>query len=52
MQVHEVLVTNDDPGSVITWDFDVMKQDVMFTVYRTRAPVPAQSPSGNYWHFI
>ncbi|PSN52190.1 SEC14-like protein 1 [Blattella germanica] len=45
-QVHEVLVTNDDPGSVITWDFDVMKQDVMFTVYRTRVPVPAQSPSG------
>ncbi|GFG33633.1 hypothetical protein Cfor_03387, partial [Coptotermes formosanus] len=45
-QVHEVLVTNDDPGSVITWDFDVMKQDVMFTVYCTRAPVPAQSPSG------
>lgn len=47
-----MLVTNDDPGSVITWDFDVMKQDVMFTVYCTRAPVPAQSPSGNYWHFI
>jgi hypothetical protein len=46
MQVHEVLVSNDDPGSVITWDFDVMRQDVMFTVYRTLVPVPAQSPTG------
>jgi hypothetical protein len=46
VQVHEVLVSNADPGSVITWDFDVMKQDVMFTVYRTRVPVPVQSPSG------
>ncbi|XP_069684497.1 SEC14-like protein 1 isoform X1 [Periplaneta americana] len=45
-QVHEVLVSNDDPGSVITWDFDVMRQDVMFTVFRTRIPVPAQSPTG------
>ncbi|KAJ4444918.1 hypothetical protein ANN_06717 [Periplaneta americana] len=44
-QVHEVLVSNDDPGSVITWDFDVMRQDVMFTVFRTRIPVPAQSPT-------
>lgn len=35
-QVHEVLVQNSDKGSVITWDFDVMKHDVMFCVYRTR----------------
>ncbi|XP_066998063.2 SEC14-like protein 1 [Anabrus simplex] len=45
-QVHEVLVSNDDPGSVITWDFDVMRQDVMFTVFRTRVPVPPQNTSG------
>ena len=48
LQVHEVLVSNDDPGSVITWDFDVMRQDVMFTVYRTLVPVAAQSPSGKH----
>ena len=36
MQVHEVLVQNTDKGSVITWDFDVMKHDVMFCVFRTK----------------
>nr|CAD7199101.1 unnamed protein product [Timema douglasi] len=45
-QVHEALILNDDPGSVITWDFDVMRQDVVFTVLRTRVPVLAHSPSG------
>jgi len=34
-QVHEVVVENTDRGSVITWDFDVMKHDVMFCVFRT-----------------
>ena len=31
-----MLVQNTDKGSVITWDFDVMKHDVMFCVFRTR----------------
>lgn len=35
-QVHEVLVQNTDKGSVITWDFDVIKHDVMFCVFRTK----------------
>ena len=35
LQVHEVLIENTDKGSVITWDFDVMKHDVMFCVFRT-----------------
>ncbi|XP_044730159.1 SEC14-like protein 1 isoform X2 [Chrysoperla carnea] len=38
-QVHEVLVDNEDPGSVLTWDFDVVRQDVAFTVYRTSVPI-------------
>lgn len=38
-QVHEVLVNNDDPGSVLTWDFDVVRADVSFTVYRTNVPL-------------
>jgi hypothetical protein len=38
-QVHEVLVENTDKGSVITWDFDVMKHDVMFCVFRTAEAV-------------
>ncbi|XP_049811451.1 protein real-time isoform X1 [Schistocerca nitens] len=45
-QVHEVLISNDDPGSVITWDFDVMRQDVMFSVYRTRVPVMLHTATG------
>ena len=36
VKVHEVLVQNTDRGSVITWDFDVIKHDVMFCVFRTK----------------
>merc|ERR1719354_845887 len=39
-QVHEVLIQNNDKGSVITWDFDVMKHDLVFTVFRTKEIVP------------
>lgn len=38
-QVHEILINNKDKGSVITWDFDVMRHDVVFSVFRTRDPV-------------
>ncbi|KAI8437187.1 hypothetical protein MSG28_010514 [Choristoneura fumiferana] len=34
-QVHEVIVANSDPGSVLTWDFDVLRHDVGFTVFRS-----------------
>jgi hypothetical protein len=39
VQVHEILIQNQDKGSVITWDFDVMRHDVVFSVFRTRDPV-------------
>jgi hypothetical protein len=39
-QVCELLVNIDDVGSVICWDFDVMKQAVVFSVFRTRVPLP------------
>lgn len=45
-QIHEVLVTNEDPGSVLTWDFDVMRQDIAFTVYRTSAPIHGKDLTG------
>ena len=45
-QVHDVVIHNDEPGSVITWDFDIMKQDVMFSVLYTKLPVNVSSPSG------
>ena len=38
-QVHEVLIQNQDKGSVITWDFDVMRHDVMFSVFRCKETV-------------
>ncbi|CAH2244599.1 jg11714 [Pararge aegeria aegeria] len=34
-QVHEVIVQNRDPQSVLTWDFDVLRHDISFTVYRS-----------------
>lgn len=43
-------INNDDPGSVITWDFDVMRQDVVFSVLHTKVPLPMKetvhSPTG------
>ena len=38
--MHEGLVSIADKGSVITWDFDVMRNDVVFTVYRLKNPLP------------
>lgn len=34
------MIDISDKGSVICWDFDVMKDDVTFSVYRTTQPVP------------
>lgn len=45
-QLHEILVMNEDPGSVLTWDFDVMKQDVSFSVFRTTGPIQQKDISG------
>lgn len=36
----QVVLNIDDKGSVICWDFDVMKDDVTFTVFRTLQPLP------------
>jgi len=54
-QVHEVLIQNIDKGSVITWDFDVMKHDVMFSVFRTKdtatvkkTPPPTPTTLGSF----
>ncbi|CAG4982622.1 unnamed protein product [Colias eurytheme] len=35
-QVHEVIVINRDPQSVLTWDFDVLRHDISFAVFRTQ----------------
>ncbi|KAL1140341.1 hypothetical protein AAG570_000273, partial [Ranatra chinensis] len=36
--IHEVPIHIEESGSVITWDFDVMRQDITFTVYRSVLP--------------
>lgn len=51
-QMHEVLIQNQDKGSVITWDFDVMRHDVVFSVFRTKDSVKPKAvtptTSGSY----
>uniref|UniRef100_A0A8C6SIV9 SEC14-like protein 1 n=1 Tax=Neogobius melanostomus TaxID=47308 RepID=A0A8C6SIV9_9GOBI len=40
---HEILIEIIDASSVITWDFDVCKGDVVFNIYHSkRAPQPAR----------
>ncbi|XP_053609887.1 protein real-time isoform X1 [Plodia interpunctella] len=34
-QIHEVIVVNRDPHSVLTWDFDVLRHDISFAVFRS-----------------
>lgn len=34
LKAHEVFVEVEDAGSVITWDFDVMRQDINFNVLK------------------
>lgn len=46
-QVHEVVLAIADKGSVICWDFDVMKEDVSFSVFRTQQPIPPPEAEGN-----
>jgi len=42
-QVHEVVIHNEDLGSVITWDFDVLRHGVCFSVYRTKNAISVAS---------
>lgn len=31
-QIHRVIIRSNDPGAVLTWDFDVMRHNIVFTV--------------------
>lgn len=35
----ECIIKNNDPKSVLTWDFDVVTSDLHFTVFRTSKSV-------------
>lgn len=39
-QVHEVIIRNNDPHSILTWDFDVLRSNLKFTVYRSSKLLP------------
>lgn len=39
--IHEVIIKNNDPKSVITWDFDVLKSNLHFSLYRTAKSLTA-----------
>ncbi|XP_017086353.1 protein real-time isoform X2 [Drosophila eugracilis] len=43
--VHELLIRNEDPKSVLTWDFDVMRNDLHFTLYRITTKLPEKNDS-------
>ncbi|XP_053598796.1 protein real-time isoform X1 [Microplitis demolitor] len=45
-QVHHVAINTNDPGAVLTWDFDVMRHNVIFTVLYEKPD--AANTNGNY----
>lgn len=45
--IHEVVIINNDPKSVLTWDFDSVKSHLQFTVFRTTV-VPMSTISGKW----
>ncbi|XP_044249385.1 protein real-time isoform X1 [Drosophila takahashii] len=42
---HELLIRNEDPKSVLTWDFDVIRNDMHFTLYRITQELPEKKDS-------
>ncbi|XP_002065256.3 protein real-time [Drosophila willistoni] len=40
---HELLIRNEDPKSVLTWDFDVLRNDLHFTLYRVTEDLPEKT---------
>ena len=44
-QIHEIVINISEKGSVICWDFDVMKQDVQFSVLKLDRLLPTLEES-------
>lgn len=38
-QIHEVIIANKDPKSVLTWDYESIKNDMLFTVFKTEKEI-------------
>ncbi|XP_028840909.1 SEC14-like protein 1 [Denticeps clupeoides] len=47
---HEILIENTEASSVITWDFDVCKGDIMFSIYHSKLTPhpPKKDPLGSH----
>lgn len=38
-QFHEIIIKNDDHRAVLTWDFESVRTEVLFTIYETDAEI-------------
>lgn len=43
LKAHEVFIDVEESGSVITWDFDIMRQDINFNVLRLLVEVQSST---------
>jgi hypothetical protein len=42
-QFYEIVIKNDDHRAVLTWDFESVKTEVLFTIFETEAEIKAQN---------
>lgn len=47
-QVHHVAINTNDVGAVLTWDFDVMRHNVIFTVLHEKNTDNIDTEKGRY----
>lgn len=40
-QFHEIVIKNDDHRAVLTWDFESVKTEILFTIFETDAVMDA-----------
>lgn len=38
-QFYEIVIKNDDHRAVLTWDYESLRADIMFTIYETDANI-------------
>lgn len=54
-QIHRVIIHSNDPGAVLTWDFDIMRHNALFTVlFQTNdgnKHLPSGTRKGTIWNF-
>lgn len=53
-QFHEIVVHNNDPNSILTWDFDVVRSNLKFNVFRTdnKAEITGKFCSNLYVYLV